>query len=186
MKELSGIGVGFRPAWGLTHLLQSPAKQISETITDSDIESAFQRIMAAAQEVSQRYLASARSGDAETVEILKALAMAALDPALKESIRELLGRGSSAEAAVLEAMHQLTSSMGEVEFLAERTDDFQNLAWQIVWQIQGKTQDVEVLGTSPLVIFAQELSPLELVGLPSNVVGLVTRGGGPTLSLIHI
>ncbi len=180
MKELSGIGVGFSPAWGFAHLLQSPAKQLSETITDSDIESAFQRIMAAAEQVSQRYLASARSGDAETVEILKALAMATVDPALKESIRHSLGEGRSAEAAVLEAMNQLTSSMGEVEFLAERTDDFQNLAWQIVWQMQGKTQAVEVPTTSPVVIFAEELSPLELVGLPSNVVGLVTRGGGPT------
>lgn len=180
MKELRGIGVGFRPAWGITHLLQSPAKQISETIIDSDIESAFKRIMVAAEQVSQRYLASARSKDAETVEILNALAMAALDPALKESIRELLGRGSSAEAAVLEAMSQLTSSMGEVEFLAERTDDFQNLAWQIVWQMQGKTQDIEVTLDKPVVIFAEELSPLELVALPSNVVGLVTKDGGPT------
>ena len=105
------------------------------------------------------------------------------DPAVLETIYQLIDTGACAEWSVSTALDGLAEMMrdsGNV-LMAERAADFEDLRREILRRLMGvRSIDLAQL-KGPCILVAEELLPSEIAQLPVGAVsGVVTRRGGAT------
>jgi len=124
------------------------------------------------------------SGGGESREILQAYRMFAEDAGWISRIREAIGAGLSAEAAVERVRNDTRARFRKQTdpYLRERLHDFNDLARRLLQHLVGKSTADE-LETQPddMVLIAREMGPAELLDYDrSKLQGLVLEGGSVT------
>lgn len=124
------------------------------------------------------------SGGGESREILEAYRMFAEDAGWIGRIREAIGAGLSAEAAVERVRNDTRARFRKQTdpYLRERLHDFNDLARRLLHHLVGRStgDDLETL-PDDMILIAREMGPAELLDYDRNrLLGLVLEGGSIT------
>jgi phosphoenolpyruvate-protein kinase (PTS system EI component) len=180
-RELRGTpaspGVALGPAWRraervASDLLIAPAGRRAER------ELALDALNEAAEAL--RELAAGLEG--EEAAIVETGAMMALDPALTQSVADLItGEGLSAAAAIIRATDAYADTIAALddETLAARADDVRSLGRRAARLASDDLQTGAPPGTD-LIIVAQDLGPADVAELADALAGVALVGGGAT------
>lgn len=174
-----GIGVGNNSAWGRAFVLSKP-KFTAESKSSLDPATELNRLKGALAAVSQQFEHSITESDSVSNEIIKALQSMAQDPALVTEAEKHLAAGWDAETSIQKAMKSFTEALRGVPTFEDRVADLGDIALRVVAVLTNQTWNIELPGTGPVVIVAEDLSPLETARFTDAVVAVITSGGGPT------
>jgi phosphotransferase system enzyme I (PtsI) len=179
---LSGTGVGPGLAVGPVARLGSPPvlPPHEPPVADPAAEStlAARALETVAADLERR--ADAAGGVA--ADVLIATAMMARDPALAESVGELVGSGRAAAWAVSEAFGTFRDALEAAGgYLAERAADLDDVRARVVAVLLGVPMPGVPQPPHPFVLVADDLAPADTATLdPARVLALVTVHGGVT------
>jgi phosphoenolpyruvate-protein phosphotransferase (PTS system enzyme I) len=183
-EALHGIGVSSGIATGPVYRVGAPPR-LPETIAvptdqvDAEVERGAMALTAVVADLNRR----ARAADRQAVvEILRAQAMMADDPVLRESMTEHIRAGVGAAHAIDRAFaahrEAFTAAGG---YLAERVADLDDLRDRAVAFYLGQPMPGIPTPGRPFVLAARDLAPADTAVLdPTRVLALVTEEGGPT------
>ena len=174
-----GIGVGNNAAWGRAFVLSKP-KFTAESRSSLDPATELNRLKGALAAVSQQFEQSITESDSVSNEIIKALQSIVQDPALVIEAEKHLASGWDAETSIQKAMMSFTEALRGVPTFEDRVADLGDIALRVVAVLTNQTWTFEIPGTGPVVIVAEDLSPLETAQFTDAVVAVITSGGGPT------
>ncbi|WP_346534288.1 phosphoenolpyruvate--protein phosphotransferase [Micromonospora sp. DPT] len=181
-ERLTGIGVS--PGVTAGPLLRvAPAPRLPEPTAVADVEAELARadsaLAAVAAELRRRADAAGRP---EAAEILRAQAMMAEDPVLRETIADVIRGGRDAAHAITDAFaehHRAFQAAGG--YLAERVTDLDDVRDRAVAASLGRPMPGVPAPGHPYVLAARDLAPADTADLdPEQVLALVTEAGGPT------
>ena len=178
-KIYQGIGVGNNSAWGKAFVLSKP-RFTAETSSSLDPATELNRLKGALAVVSQQFEHSASESDSVSSEIIKALQSMAQDPALVTEAEKHLAAGWDAETSIQKAMKSFTEALRGVPTFEDRVADLGDIALRVVAVLTNQTWTFELPKVGPVVIVAEDLSPLETAQFTDAVVAVITSGGGPT------
>jgi phosphotransferase system enzyme I (PtsI) len=183
-EALHGIGVSPGFAAGPLHAVAAPpnlpsASTIAPEQADAEIDRAVMALAAVAADLTRRAESSAKK---EVAEILRAEAMMADDPALRDDVSRLIRRGSDAPHAINTAIATHREAFAAAGgYLAERVADLDDIRDRAVAFCLGLPMPGIPSPGYPYVLAARDLAPADTAGLdPSIVLALVTEEGGPT------
>ncbi|WP_206516013.1 putative PEP-binding protein [Nocardioides pantholopis] len=147
-----------------------------------DVPAALAAYDAAAAGVAADLSGRAERATGAAAEVLRAGAVLATDPALREAVRARLRAGApvlpSVSGAVGELAEALTARGGPT---AERVADLRDIERRVVARLVGAPEPAAPRPSGPVVLVADDLAPSDATGLdPDLVVGLVLERGGPT------
>jgi len=178
-RTYQGIGVGTSAAWGRTFVISKP-KFASETKSSLDPATELNRLKGALAIVSQQFDQSTSAIDSVSSEIIKALQSMVQDPALVIEAEKHLTAGWDAETSIQKAMMSFTEALRGVPTFEDRVADLEDIALRVVAVLTHQIWNFELPETGPVVIVAEDLSPLETAQFTDAVVAVITSGGGPT------
>lgn len=142
---------------------------------------ALEATQAAIRQRRQQLLASL--GEAETA-IFDAHLLILQDPGLLEQVRtQLFRQHENAAAAWHHSINEVAASYEALDdpYLKQRAADVRDVGNQVLFALAGKAAAAPIEFPGPVILFAQELTPTETAQLDmSQVLGMVTVGGGPT------
>ncbi|MEW6308073.1 MAG: phosphoenolpyruvate--protein phosphotransferase [Bacillota bacterium] len=147
-----------------------------------DLEEAVARV----RDRLERAAASAgASAGAQAAAIFAAQRTLAADPAFAKRVRTLTGSGMALTAAVIAAGEEYAGKLEALkdEYLRARATDVRQVAAQLTRELAGvgHTLATALAGQGPVVVFAEELTPLDTFDMdPGQVQAVVTAKGGPT------
>ena len=122
-------------------------------------------------------------GEAESA-IFDAHLLILQDPDLLDKTRHLIFEDhKNAAAAWDEQIREIAQNYRDLEdpYLQQRAADVMDVGNQVLFALAEKTEVPEIEFAEPVILFAQELTPTETSQLDmSQVLGLITVGGGPT------
>ncbi|WP_446210395.1 phosphoenolpyruvate--protein phosphotransferase [Micromonospora sp. IBSANI012] len=181
-ERLTGIGVS--PGVTAGPLLRvAPAPRLPEPTAVPDVEAELARaesaLDAVAAELRRRADAAARP---EAAEILRAQAMMAEDPVLRETIADVIRGGRDAAHAIADAFAEHRRAFQAAGgYLAERVTDLDDVRDRAVAASLGRPMPGVPAPGHPYVLAARDLAPADTADLdPEQVLALVTEAGGPT------
>lgn len=119
----------------------------------------------------------------DEAEIFMAHQMLLDDPDLFVEIEQKLGQGCTAEAAVDEAVHQLSQSFEEMEneYFRERANDVRDVGRRLIHCLQDIDIDSLVSPKEPVIVVAEDLSPSDVLLMDTQkLLGICIAKGGPT------
>ncbi|MGN9919420.1 phosphoenolpyruvate--protein phosphotransferase [Micromonospora palomenae] len=181
-ERLTGIGVS--PGVTAGPLLRvAPAPRLPEPTAVADVEAELARadsaLAAVAAELRRRADAAGRP---EAAEILRAQAMMAEDPVLRETIADVIRGGRDAAHAITDAFAEHRRAFQAAGgYLAERVTDLDDVRDRAVAASLGRPMPGVPAPGHPYVLAARDLAPADTADLdPEQVLALVTEAGGPT------
>jgi len=177
---LTGIGVGDSVAWGKSFVLGPKFVAPADAKSNLGAERELDRLTKAIALVTDNVRQTASSAEPTTAEILNALADMVSDPALIEEAQVYLAEGWNAETSVIKAMRSFTELLAGDDLFGERVADLEDLALKVVAELQGKSVELDIPSTGPIVVIAEDLSPAETAKFTEAVVAVITEKGGPT------
>ncbi|GAB7047691.1 phosphoenolpyruvate--protein phosphotransferase [Catenuloplanes indicus] len=182
MAELTGIGVSTGLAGGpLLRIAAVPALPEPAPVADAaaEVEKAFAALAEVVADLGRR---ADRATDATVAEVLRAEAMMADDPMLREAVQEGIEGGTDAVHAIDAAFATHRAAFEAAGgYLAERVADLDDLRDRAVAVCLGRPMPGVPQPGHPYVLAARDLAPADTADLdPEQVVGLVTADGGPT------
>ncbi|HST64256.1 MAG TPA: putative PEP-binding protein, partial [Mycobacteriales bacterium] len=178
---LTGLGVSPGVAVGpVARMGGRPA--LPAPTTPSDVDGEVARAGTALAAVAKDLAARAEGAPAEAAAILEAQALMAEDPALADSVAELIRAGTDAAHAVHQAFGSYREALaGAGGYLAERVADLDDVRDRAVAGVLGLPMPGVPAPGHPYVLVADDLAPADTVGLdPATVLALVTERGSPT------
>ena len=185
MQTLTGVGVC---AGRVIGELVSMPKPVSEparglSLRDEEPEAAVARLQEAAAAVKAELKRRAEAAtEKDAADVLKSTALMAGDKALLKNAAKLItGRGLAPERALWEAASDYADQMRALGgYMAERAADIEDVRARLVCQLQGLPMPGIPQREEPFVLTAEDLAPADTATLdPSQVLALVTSGGGP-------
>ncbi|MBQ0896996.1 phosphoenolpyruvate--protein phosphotransferase [Micromonospora sp. U56] len=181
-ERLTGIGVS--PGVTAGPLLRvAPAPRLPEPTAVAAVEAELARadsaLAAVAAELRRRADAAGRP---EAAEILRAQAMMAEDPVLRETIADVIRGGRDAAHAITDAFAEHRRAFQAAGgYLAERVTDLDDVRDRAVAASLGRPMPGVPAPGHPYVLAARDLAPADTADLdPEQVLALVTEAGGPT------
>ncbi|MFI5838724.1 phosphoenolpyruvate--protein phosphotransferase [Catenuloplanes sp. NPDC051500] len=182
MAELTGIGVSAGAAAGpLLRIAAVPALPEPAPVADTaaEVEKAFAALAEVVADLGRR---ADRAKDATVAEVLRAEAMMADDPMLREAVQEGIEAGTDAVHAIDAAFATHREAFEAAGgYLAERVADLDDLRDRAVAVCLGRPMPGVPQPGHPYVLAARDLAPADTADLdPEQVVGLITADGGPT------
>jgi phosphoenolpyruvate-protein phosphotransferase len=181
MERLTGSAASPGVAVGPAFLLVLPPDAIPDM---DDPEVGF--ATAAATAARQLHEAAARAderGLREAADILRAQALMASDPTLEEEVRSRLHAGEPLTSALEHAVTGVVEALESAgsDYLAARAADVREIEGRIRMALAGyQPRDLETLA-EPVVVVAESLTAADTAAMrPTQVLGFVTEGGGPT------
>ena len=178
-KTFHGIGVGQNSAWGRAfHLVRPTFPPFTKSTETPQTE--LQKLRAAVSNVSNQFRGLANSADELSSEILSTLQLMLQDPALVEKAESFVDEGWDAQTSIQKAFKSFAEALVGVPTFEERIADLEDLALRVVARLTNQPWETEIPAEGPLVIIAEDLSPAETVKFNKAVVGVITKGGGPT------
>ncbi|WIX91072.1 putative PEP-binding protein [Amycolatopsis sp. DG1A-15b] len=181
--QLSGVGVSPGRVDGPRVLVAADLPEPASSPAPADLEAEAGKIGQAATTVAAALSDRARSVSGDARSVLEATAAMASDPALTASAEKLvLARSLPAPRAVWEAAGEfMTALRAAGGYMAERARDVADVRDRIVAALLGVAPPGVPDLTSPSVLVARDLAPVDTAGLdPELVLALVTAEGGPT------
>ncbi|HEX2772538.1 MAG TPA: phosphoenolpyruvate--protein phosphotransferase [Micromonosporaceae bacterium] len=190
-EVLRGIGVSPGTVGGpVARMAPPPALPPPVPVSDRDAEAAraVAALTAVAADLDRRAVAAetaapggtSRAGTA--AEILRAQAMMAADPVLRDAVATHVADGRDAPHAIAEALAAHREAfLAAGGYLAERAADLDDLRDRAVAVCLGAPLPGVPDPGHPYVLIARDLSPADTAGLdPADVLAIVTEEGGPT------
>ncbi|MDP9791674.1 phosphotransferase system enzyme I (PtsI) [Catenuloplanes nepalensis] len=182
MAELTGIGVSTGLAGGpLLRIAAVPALPEPAPVADTaaEVEKAFAALAEVVTDLGRR---ADRAKEATVAEVLRAEAMMADDPMLREAVQESIEGGTDAVHAIDAAFATHRAAFEAAGgYLAERVADLDDLRDRAVAVCLGRPMPGVPQPGHPYVLAARDLAPADTADLdPEQVVGLITADGGPT------
>jgi phosphotransferase system enzyme I (PtsI) len=156
-----------------------PANAVASGPVEAELETAIGALATVATELSRR---ADLAGKSDVSDILRAQAMMAEDPVLRDSVTQLVHSGLSAAHAIDQALAAHRAAfLAAGGYLAERVADLDDLRDRSVAICLGLPMPGIPAPGHPYVLAARDLAPADTAGLnPTVVLGLVTEEGGPT------
>ncbi|MBQ8275012.1 MAG: phosphoenolpyruvate--protein phosphotransferase [Clostridia bacterium] len=186
MRTIRGTGIGTGAAIGRLCWLapMSEGGTAAPAGSPAEEEARFRAAAEAAQAALQALYDEARGevGE-EAARIFSIHAMIAADEDFTDLVLLRIGRGESAEGAVIGAARELADRFRAMndDYLRERAEDFGDIAARLCDLLSGG-QSMNSLPDygEPLIIAARDLTPSQTVGLDrTRVAGFVTAAGSP-------
>jgi len=180
-EPLTGLGVSPGIAVGpVARMAGRPELPAPAPVSDVDGEVAA--AAAALDTVAKDLTGRAAGAAADAAAILEAQSLMAADPALADSVAELIRAGSDAAHALTEAFGTYREMLaGAGGYLAERVADLDDVRDRAVAAVLGRPMPGVPHPGFPYVLVADDLAPADTVGLdPAAVLALVTERGSPT------
>jgi phosphotransferase system enzyme I (PtsI) len=181
---LRGIGVSagfaYAPLYTVAPFIALPQHPTRAAGTaEEDLERAIVALDRVAEELNRRAEAAVRR---EVVDILRAQALMAQDPQLRDRVAEVVHSGVSGPHAIDRALAEFRAVFLDAGGrLAERVADLDDLRDRAVAAYLGQPMPGIPNPGHPYVLSARDLAPAETAGLdPAVVLALVTAEGGPT------
>jgi phosphoenolpyruvate-protein phosphotransferase (PTS system enzyme I) len=183
-EVLHGIGVspGFAagPIYRVAAVPRIPGRYVvpPERI-DAEIDRAAAALSVVAAELQRRAGAAAKPAIGD---ILRAQAMMADDPVLRDNVGDAVRQGlDGAHAIDLAFAAHRQAFVGAGGYLAERVADLDDLRDRAVAVFLNQPMPGIPAPGLPFVLAARDLAPADTAGLdPASVLALVTEEGGPT------
>jgi phosphoenolpyruvate-protein phosphotransferase (PTS system enzyme I) len=182
MTELRGIGVGAGLAAGPAYQVApppslEPPRPVSDV--DAEIRTATEALTAVSVELSRRAQAATQIAAAD---ILSAQVLMIDDQVLHDDIAERIRTGLDAPHAVDAAFAEHRAAFAAAGgYLAERVTDLDDLRDRTIAACLGRPMPGIPSPGEPFILVAADLAPADTAGLdPSQILALVTEGGGPT------
>jgi phosphotransferase system enzyme I (PtsI) len=124
------------------------------------------------------------SGEATADEVMATLAVMLRDPLLLQGIKDFMADGAKLQAAVTGAFGGFARKLRAVGgFFAERADDLEALAGQVLAELNGETAEPAELvqPKTPYVLVAEALTPIDVSRLDrANLRAVVCATGSAT------
>lgn len=181
-ERLTGIGVS--PGVTAGPLLRvAPAPRLPEPTAVADVEAELARADSALAAVAAELRRRADTArQPEAAEILRAQAMMAEDPVLRETIADVIRGGRDTAHAIADAFAEHRRAFQAAGgYLAERVTDLDDVRDRAVAASLGRPMPGVPAPGHPYVLAARDLAPADTADLdPEQVLGLVTEAGGPT------
>jgi phosphotransferase system enzyme I (PtsI) len=180
-ERLAGLGVSPGLAVGpVARMAGRP--ELPAPVPVSDVDGEVGRAAAALDAVAEDLTARAAGAAVDAAAILEAQSLMAADPALADSVAELVRAGSDAPHALTEAFGTYREMLaGAGGYLAERVADLDDVRDRAVAAVLGRPMPGVPSPGFPYVLVAEDLAPADTVGLdPATVLALVTERGSPT------
>ena len=180
--ELRGVGVGRGIAIGPILRMPDPLPEPGPESHGGDASAEFSRVQEALAAVGAELGAKGERAGGEAQAVLEAASMMAQDPMLVDDVRARIDGGTTGERAVFEAFasfqEQLIAMGG---YMAERATDLGDVAQRIIANLRGVPAPGVPQSDTPFVLVAPDLAPADTALLNlDQVLGLITRDGGPT------
>lgn len=180
--ELHGTGVGRSIAVGPVLLMPEPLAEPAPGSHGGDAGAEKAAVADAVRAVAGQLGALAARADGPGRAVIEAAIQMAGDPMLAQDVDARIDAGTTAERAVFEGFRsfqqQLTDLGGD---LAERATDLADVSRRVIAALRGAAVAGVPESDTPFILVADDLAPAHTALLDlTKVLGLITRGGGPT------
>ncbi|MCX6448816.1 MAG: PEP-utilizing enzyme [Actinobacteria bacterium] len=182
VRTLEGIGVGTRAV--LAEVLRWSARQPLAAMAKSSLgpEIEVNTLSKAIVNLENQYAAKIKAaGNQELREILEAQCAFATDPELADLAKDFCEQGWDAPSALQLAMGEFKSLLeGAGGEFGERVADLDEIVYRLIQWMSGESDETVLPASGSFIIVADDLTPMDTIAFTDVVVGVVTKGGGPT------
>lgn len=188
--DITGVGIGRGIAVGpvvrMAAALPEPsdAPRADSVSAEKELDRVRRSLSMVRDDLNARAEAALQGdeGARQAAPILQALGQMAADPALLDSIRNLVDVGKTAERAALEGFagfERMLSGLGG--YMAERAGDLHDVGQRVIADLMGLPAPGIPHSDTPFVLVADDLSPADAAALDlDRTLAIVTMQGGPT------
>ena len=182
VRTLEGIGVGTRAVraevlrWSARKELPAMAK----STLGAEVE--VNTLSKAIANLEGQYAAKIKAASNDDLrEILEAQSAFATDPELADMANEFCEQGWDASSGVQLAMGEFKALLeGAGGEFGERVADLDEIVYRLIQWMSGESDETVLPTSGSFVIVADDLTPMDTIAFTDVVVGVITKGGGPT------
>ena len=182
VRTLEGIGVGTRAV--RAEVLRWSARKELPPMGKSSLgaEVEVNTLSKAIVNLENQYAAKIKAaGNQELREILEAQCAFATDPELADLAKDFCEQGWDAPSALQLAMGEFKSLLeGAGGEFGERVADLDEIVYRLIQWMSGESDETVLPASGSFIIVADDLTPMDTIAFTDVVVGVVTKGGGPT------
>ena len=182
VRTLEGIGVGTRAV--RAEVLRWSARKELPPMGKSSLgaEVEVNTLSKAIVNLESQYAAKIKAaGNQELREILEAQCAFATDPELADLAKDFCEQGWDAPSALELAMGEFKSLLeGAGGEFGERVADLDEIVYRLIQWMSGESDETVLPSSGSFIIVADDLTPMDTIAFTDVVVGVVTKGGGPT------
>ena len=182
VRILEGIGVGTRAvrAEVLRWSARKPLPAMAKSSLGPEVE--VNTLSKAIANLENQYAAKIKAAtDKDLREILEAQSAFASDPELADMAKDFCVQGWDAPSGLQLAMGEFKSLLeGAGGEFGERVADLDEIVYRLIQWMSGESEETILPTTGSFIIVADDLTPMDTIAFTDVVVGVVTKGGGPT------
>ena len=181
-RTLQGIGVGTRSvrAEVLRWSARKPLPAMAKSSMGAEVE--VNTLSKAIANLEDQYAAKIKAASNNDLrEILEAQSAFATDPELADMAKDFCEQGWDASSGVQLAMGEFKALLeGAGGEFGERVADLDEIVYRLIQWMSGESDETVLPASGSFVIVADDLTPMDTIAFTDVVVGVITKGGGPT------
>jgi phosphotransferase system enzyme I (PtsI) len=141
-----------------------------------------QTLSKAIANLESQYAAKIKAAsDKDLREILEAQCAFATDSELADMAKEFCEQGWDAPSALQLAMSEFKSLLeGAGGEFGERVADLDEIVYRLIQWMGGESDETVLPTSGKFIVVADDLTPMDTIAFTDVIVGVVTKGGGPT------
>ena len=182
VRTLEGIGVGTRAvrAEVLRWSARLPLAAMAKSLLGAEVE--VNTLSKAIANLESQYAAKIKAAsDKDLREILEAQCAFATDSELADMAKEFCEQGWDAPSALQLAMSEFKSILeGAGGEFGERVADLDEIVYRLIQWMGGESDETVLPTSGKFIVVADDLTPMDTIAFTDVIVGVVTKGGGPT------
>lgn len=182
VRTLEGIGVGTRAvrAEVLRWSARLPLAAMAKSLLGAEVE--VNTLSKAIANLESQYAAKIKAAsDKDLREILEAQCAFATDSELADMAKEFCEQGWDAPSALQLAMSEFKSLLeGAGGEFGERVADLDEIVYRLIQWMGGESDETVLPTSGKFIVVADDLTPMDTIAFTDVIVGVVTKGGGPT------
>jgi phosphotransferase system enzyme I (PtsI) len=182
VRTLEGIGVGTRAvrAEVLRWSARRPLAAMAKSLLGAEVE--VNILSKAIANLESQYAAKIKAAsDKDLREILEAQCAFATDSELADMAKEFCEQGWDAPSALQLAMSEFKSLLeGAGGEFGERVADLDEIVYRLIQWMGGESDETVLPTSGKFIVVADDLTPMDTIAFTDVIVGVVTKGGGPT------
>jgi phosphotransferase system enzyme I (PtsI) len=182
VRTLEGIGVGTRAvrAEVLRWSARLPLAAMAKSLLGAEVE--VNTLSKAIANLESQYAAKIKAAsDKNLREILEAQCAFATDSELADMAKEFCEQGWDAPSALQLAMSEFKSLLeGAGGEFGERVADLDEIVYRLIQWMGGESDETVLPTSGKFIVVADDLTPMDTIAFTDVIVGVVTKGGGPT------